>query len=214
MSRIKRAPALVISMLALVAALVVPAVAQVAITALTKKEKKQVKNISKNQANLEIDRRAPGLSVASANTAGNADQLDGQDAADFAGADELHASGRVVINDPTPGDAVAQTSTLITAGAFSAEGVCFDDHPLGTDLADVTLRGPTGSSFSGTRSTGLDVNAANVSALSVALAEATEVRSLHVTGVAPNGQAVSISVSAETGDPAGDCIFGATAIGP
>ena len=59
MTRLKRpSPALVISILALVAALVVPAYA-----ALNKKDKKTVKNL----ANTEITKRAPGLAVASAN---------------------------------------------------------------------------------------------------------------------------------------------------
>ena len=65
MSHLKRpSPALVISILALVAALVVPAYA-----ALNKKDKKTVKNL----ANTEITKRAPGLAVASANTANSAD---------------------------------------------------------------------------------------------------------------------------------------------
>src|SRR6476620_4337877 len=67
-------PALVISIMALVVAIVVPAYA-----ALTKKDKHQVKNI----ANTEITKRAPGLAVSSAKTAGNADLLDGQDSADI-----------------------------------------------------------------------------------------------------------------------------------
>ena len=56
-----------ISILALVAAIVVPAYA-----ALTKKDKKTVKNI----ANTEITKRAPGLAVASANTANTANSAD------------------------------------------------------------------------------------------------------------------------------------------
>ena len=64
MSRHKRpSPALVISILALVAAMVVPAYA-----ALNKKDKKTVRNI----ANTEITKRAPGLAVASANNANTA----------------------------------------------------------------------------------------------------------------------------------------------
>ena len=75
MSRLKRpSPALVISMMALVAAIVVPAYA-----ALNKKDKKTVKNL----ANTQITKRAPGLAVASANSAGNAGTLDGQDASAF-----------------------------------------------------------------------------------------------------------------------------------
>jgi hypothetical protein len=73
MSRIKRtSPALVISILALIAALVVPALAQVATTALTKKEKRVVRKVAKFQANKQITRRAPGLSVGKANSANTA----------------------------------------------------------------------------------------------------------------------------------------------
>src|SRR5215207_8290052 len=39
---------------------------------LNKQEKKQVKKIAKNQANNQITQRAPGLSVANANTANTA----------------------------------------------------------------------------------------------------------------------------------------------
>ena len=88
MSRIKQAsPALVISILALIAALVVPALAQVATTALTKKEKRVVRKIANRQANKQITRRAPRLSVARANTAAsaaNADAVGGQPLANIA----------------------------------------------------------------------------------------------------------------------------------
>jgi hypothetical protein len=50
---------------------------------LDKQEKKKVKNISKNQANNQITSRAPGLSVANAVSAGNADTVDGANAADL-----------------------------------------------------------------------------------------------------------------------------------
>jgi hypothetical protein len=103
MSRIKNAsPALVISILALVAALVVPAVAQVATKALSKREKRVVRNISTKQANKQINRRAPGiadnqitsrapgLSVASADNAANAQSADTANSATTAAdADQL-----------------------------------------------------------------------------------------------------------------------------
>ena len=124
MSRIKRAsPALVISILALIAALVVPALAQVATTALTKKEKRVVRKI----ARVQVKKLAPGLAVARARSAGNAEKVDGQDASDFTPAGEVHSPGRVVLNDPTPGDIVPQISIMFTAGAFSIEGVCADN---------------------------------------------------------------------------------------
>jgi hypothetical protein len=90
MSRIKRtSPALVISILALIAALVVPALAQVATTALTKKETRVVRKVARLQANKQITKRtpriansqitsrAPGLNVNSAETADNASTANG-----------------------------------------------------------------------------------------------------------------------------------------
>jgi hypothetical protein len=77
MSRITRrrpSPLMLVAGAALVAALAGTAIADpLAITSvLNKKEKKQVKNISKNQANLQINQRAPGLSVAHASSAESA----------------------------------------------------------------------------------------------------------------------------------------------
>jgi hypothetical protein len=74
-------PAMVVSIIALVFAVVGTGVASVAtVSVLNKQEKKQTKKISKNQANNEITKRAPGLSVASAvnaNNAANSDALGG-----------------------------------------------------------------------------------------------------------------------------------------
>jgi hypothetical protein len=76
-------PAIVVAVLALVAALAGTAVAEVATTArLDKKEKKQVKKIAKKQ----INKLAPGLSVAHADTADsatNADTVDGKHASEL-----------------------------------------------------------------------------------------------------------------------------------
>jgi hypothetical protein len=76
---------MVVSIIALVFAVAGTAVASVAtISVLSKKEKKQTRNI----ANSEIDKRAPGLSVASANTANtatNATQLGGVAASGYQG---------------------------------------------------------------------------------------------------------------------------------
>jgi hypothetical protein len=66
-------PALLVAVLALVAALAGSAVAEVATTSkLNKKEKKQVKKIARKQ----INKLAPGLSVANADNATNADNAD------------------------------------------------------------------------------------------------------------------------------------------
>ena len=83
MRRIKRAkpsPALLVAVVALVAALAGTAIGGVAVTSLSKKDKKQVTKIAKKQgkkqANKQIDKKAPGLSVASATNAGNAGNAD------------------------------------------------------------------------------------------------------------------------------------------
>src|SRR5215475_4587726 len=77
MKRIIRrpSPAMIVAIAALVAALGGTAVAgpQAIISALNKKEKKQTRNI----ANSEIDKRAPGLSVANAQNATNASAVGG-----------------------------------------------------------------------------------------------------------------------------------------
>lgn len=65
--------ALAISILALIAAVVVPAVAEVATTSLSKKEKRLIRKIARLQANRQITRRAPRLSVKQAQAALNAD---------------------------------------------------------------------------------------------------------------------------------------------
>jgi hypothetical protein len=79
----KPSPAMLVAIVALVFAVAGTSVAGVAtISALSKKEKKQTRNIAKSQ----INKAAPGLSVANATNAGNAadaEQLDGLDSTDF-----------------------------------------------------------------------------------------------------------------------------------
>jgi hypothetical protein len=222
MSRIKRtSPALVISILALIAALVVPALAQVATTALTKKEKRVVRKIAKGQANKQITRRASRLAVASARSAGNADKLDGQDASAFTPADEVHSPGRVVVDDPTPGDEGGPTSTLFNAGSFSVRTFCLQNIG-GTlnDGASVVILGPDGFSASAMRSGGNDGDQPQLGSFNpfeialVISSGGNEARSGHGVVVAPSGEVLSVSASVEVNDPAGDCVFGVTAIGP
>jgi hypothetical protein len=229
MSRIKRmSPALVVAIVALVAALVVPALA------LTGGEKRVVKKLAAGQ----VRKLAPGLSVANAetanaansantaetaNTAGladnaaNADKLDGLDASDFTAGDEVHTPGRFVLNDPVPGDLGGLRSDVLTVGVFTFEVFCVDNAD-GTpeDLAEVIAKGPSGSSFSG-RSPDGDFSQANTTAASVATGSNVIGQPLeagYVTMVAPSGEVVSANVSAEVGDPAGDCVVGLTAVGP
>ena len=79
----KPSPAMVVSIIALVFALAGSAAAGVAtVSVLSKKEKKQTRNI----ANSEIDKRAPGLSVASAQSAANATSATNATNAQSAGA--------------------------------------------------------------------------------------------------------------------------------
>ena len=108
MSRFKRpSPALVISILALVAAIVVPAYA-----ALNKKDKKTVKNI----ANTEITERAPGLAVASANSANTANSADSATTADDANG--VQPVG-IDFTEP-PGT----SSLLFEGGGLKVDGTC------------------------------------------------------------------------------------------
>ena len=79
------------------------------------------------------------------------------------------------------------------------------------------MEGPAGSSISGTRSDGALGGLPNASIgiiASTGQVNANIVVSGHFTAVAPNGDVVSMSASAEVNDPAGACVFGVTAIGP
>jgi hypothetical protein len=198
MSRLKRpSPALVVAVLALVAAIAVPAFA------LTKGEKRVVRKVAKFQANKQITQRAPALNVNNSRTT-----------------DEIHRSARVRANDPVPGDMSVQVSNLLTAGAFTITGQCAQDFGGGTpDDAAFTIEGPGNSSFSGLRSSPTvpsEVNIPSATGVGFTVVSSTgnAVGSMHFVAVAPNGQIVSVSVSAEVNDPAGDCVFGVTAIGP
>src|SRR5262245_25150446 len=70
LGKFRSSPALIVAAVALAFALTATAVGapQAVISALSKKDKKQVKKIANNQ----IDKKAPGLSVASAKSADNA----------------------------------------------------------------------------------------------------------------------------------------------
>jgi hypothetical protein len=180
---------------------------------LDKKEKKQVRKIAKGQ----VKKLAAGLAVASAKSASNADKLDGQDASAFSPADEIHSPGRLVLNDPTPGDNGGSSSTMLVVGTFTIAGNCVDDlDGTGSDQANLSVEGPVGSSFTGPHSNGFDFNEEGTGFGSAAAVTdmGNQVEGGHIVAVAPNGQVVSISGSAEVGDPAGDCVFGVTAIGP
>jgi hypothetical protein len=194
MSRTKRpSPALVVAVLALVAAVAVPAYA------LTKKEKKVVKKIARVQAKKQINARA----------------------GDFTPAGEVHSPARLVLNDPISGDPISQKGpNLLVAGSFTIQARCSENVNGGdADRAELLVAGPERSSFSGLRTGFGELNNTSTGGgfITVALAGASNgnvVRSGHLTGVAPNGQVLTMSGSAEVNDPAGDCVFGVTAIGP
>src|SRR5262245_60927667 len=216
MSRLKRPSGpYVISILALFTALVVPAYA-----ALSKGDKKTVKNL----ANAEITKRAPGLAVASANTAStanNANTLDGKDASDFAAAGEVHTQ-RFVTNDPDPSNAGDLGFEKLTdIGPVQVWGECYEIIPEGSgpDQARALVRVPAGSSLSGVRSTtgdsfvefdeanepgGVDILLATTSVSP----ETRRVRGGHAIITMPGGEVVFLAVSAEVQDssvPNGDC---------
>ena len=109
MPRIKRpSPALVVAIIALVAAIVVPAYA------LTKKDKKQVKKL----AGAEITKRAPGLAVASANTATSADNATNAEA----------LSGNTIVGEGDLDGPGALTNSVCTAVTEPVPGAQAGDH--------------------------------------------------------------------------------------
>jgi hypothetical protein len=199
MSRIKRpSPALVVAILALVAAIAVPAYA------LTRSEKRVVRKISKAQANKQITKRAPGLAVASARSASDTG--------------EVHSPARLVLNDPSPGDP-AVSADLVTAGPFTIRATCMENFGGGVqeDARLILFSSNTGTSATGSHTDGDDFNsesgAADVLIASVGSA-GNLIRGGNTTVVAPSGEVLSARGSAEVNDPAGECVFGVTAIGP
>ena len=134
-------PAMAVAIVALVFAVAGTAMAGIAtVSVLSKKEKKQTRNIAKD----EINKAAPGLSVANAanaqnantaNTALNADKLDG--------ANLCRTNGVLTIDtdDPRP--------TLCTEGALSIQAACqqvgmmtFADLSVITTAAGTFVRSP------------------------------------------------------------------------
>lgn len=222
-SRWRSTPGTVFGLLALVIAVAGTAIAGPLATksVLSKKERNEVRKIAKRQ----INALAPGLAVASAGkansagtagTAGNANLLDGLDASAFARADRVRNSGRVVVNDPTPSDNGLELAILFAAGPFTIQAWCAEDFGGGSnEIAQLQVIGPSGSSFAGP-SGGSGPHVPNGFYGDVVFLDtaANSVEGGHVTAVAPGGQVVSVAGSAETNDPAGNCVFAATAIGP
>ena len=229
-TRRRPSPALMIAVAALAAALAGTAVADPTGSA-SAVSKRKVKRIAKKQVN----KLAPGLSVAhadSANSAGtadtaksagianvaaNADKLDGQDASAFAAASEVHTPVRRVVNDAAPGDPFVNTVVdLAVAGPFTFKGACTKNNQLGQDEAGVRVEGPAGSAITAVRTVGGEVTEPGTTSAVAAgvIASGNAVEGGHFVAVARNGQVVSGNASAEVGDAAGHCIFGLTALGP
>jgi hypothetical protein len=121
-----------------------------------------------------------------------------------------------VLNDPVPGDLGALTSDVLTVGVFTIEVSCAENEDgTPTDSLFVSAQGPSGSSFSGQSHDGdfSQVSATGANVLTI-ISSANQLEAGYVTMVAPSGEVVSANVSAELGDPAGDCVVGVTALGP
>jgi hypothetical protein len=225
--RSRPSPALLVAVVALAAALAGTAVADPT-GSVSGINKRKVKRIAKKQ----INKLAPGLSVAHADTAGsakradtantaggaaNADKVDGRDASAFAAAGEVHTPVRRVFNDPAPGDQLVDGAVnLAFVGPFTLKGTCVKDDEFNQDEAAVRVEGTPAFSFTAVRTSGgviTDPATTSTSAVG-ALSSTNEVEGGHFVAAARNGQVVSGSASAEVGDAAGHCIVSVTALGP
>jgi len=167
----------------------------------------------------KADTAGDATHAANADAAGNADKLDGQDASNFVDAAEIQSPGLRVMNDPNPGDSKGPSATMAEVGVFKAVALCRANlEGYGPDQAILSLQGPAGSSMSGNFGEVWYFSPSTTDAVFAAAYSTNNIGgSGAVTGVAPNtptGQVVRVSGSAEVGDPAGDCVFGVTAIGP
>jgi len=149
----------------------------------------------------------------------NVDLLDGKDATDFAAASELHSSGRVTVNDPTPGDNLPGIATLFTAGGLVLTAFCYHDYAaLHIDWA-LVLTGSPDTSLSAIRSDGTGIDDPDhpsyiIDLQAPAADNSNVVQSAYfVTADPGSGDVLSGSVSAELNDPGSDCTFAATGIG-
>jgi hypothetical protein len=148
---------------------------------------------------------------------GEANTLDGLDSGDFTPANQVHSPGRVVLNDPTPGDDEKTGSVLFVAGSFAVSARCAADYAPqgGDDVAELVVDGPGNSSFVGPRvgepdfsvSSGVQADVASISS------SVPQLVGGHIIAAAPSGSVLSVSGSAEVGDPAGDCVFAVTGLG-
>ena len=129
MERLKRArprPALIVAIVALVAALAGTAVAEEATTAVSKK---QTKKIAKKQAKKQINKLAPGLSVAHADTAGTADSAAQVDTLQLDPVNVAKSAATL---------AAATEVELLTYGPFTVYGKCYG--PAAETDGDVIIK--------------------------------------------------------------------------
>jgi hypothetical protein len=142
----KPSPAMIVSVVALVFAVAGTSVAGVAtISVLTKKEKKQTRNIAKD----EINKAAPGLSVA---RAANADALGGKPASAYqekprwasvnSNGTILAQSGGITVSNPSAGlyfvDYGTPISGMFVSGTARGAGTIITAGPCGGPPLGVT----------------------------------------------------------------------------
>lgn len=155
--------------------------------------------------------------VPSAASADDAALLDGMDSTAFASGDAVHDSGRVSIDDPTPGDTVHAIAPLIADGPWTVQGECAQNAAGSTDYARIRVTGPANSSFAGDSGAVNEVTVlADSEVLVASLADTgNDITSAYLVAIAPSGDALSLHVSTELNDASGgtDCTFGATAVG-
>ena len=148
-----QSPALIISFVALTLALGGSAIAGTAgITAkLDRTEKKQVKKIAKKQANKTVTKRAPGLAVASAQTAGSANSLNGLrvlpighlSAAGTSGVTILDAGGLQIRMDTCNSGQEELRAATTVAGGETRSSPTMPTRRTGQRLRSITTTTPT-----------------------------------------------------------------------
>jgi hypothetical protein len=156
--------------------------------------------------------------AASADTAANADTLDGLNASDFAPEAKVQTPDRIVLNDPSPGD-YEEVETSLIAGGFKLRAACYENFGgEGKDFAAVVIVGPHFSSYVGWRNgtyVGYSYLEAEDLILNSVYSPGTELAGWNFTVAAPNGEVINTSGSVEVHNPAaGDCVYGITVIGP
>jgi hypothetical protein len=137
----KPSPAMAVAIAALCISLVGTAIAApVVVLTLTKQEKKQVKKIAGKISDKKITARAPGLSVASANTAGSANTAKSADTAKSANTAKSADTANTATNAGNANTVGGVPATALTIGRSNQVLDCFGD--TGYTCAAVTLSMP------------------------------------------------------------------------